>query len=73
MGDARSTVALSATTLLGRLNEQLWEIDSTLSSSHDKLARYFGELLTLFEVKEKVLRSNVDLGSRNTNAETSSL
>ena len=63
-GDAKTMVTLSATTLLGRLNEQLWEIDRTLSSSHERLARYFGELLALFGVKEQELRNNVDILGR---------
>lgn len=66
---AQNMVMLSATTLLGRLNEQFWEIDSTLSSSHEKLARYFSDLLALFEVKEQELRNNADILGRAIHAQ----
>lgn len=63
-GEARSMVRLSGATLLGHLNEQFWEIDSTLSSSNEKLARYFGELLALFDVKKQELYTSVDILGR---------
>lgn len=72
-GEAQSVIAVSATTLLGRLNEQLWEANHMLSSSHEKLARYFRELLALFEAKEQELRNNVDMLGRAIHAQKTAI
>lgn len=70
---ARNTVRLSSATLLGRQSELFWEIDRTLSSSHEKIARYFGELLALFDVKERELRNNIDILGRALHAQKLSI
>lgn len=68
-GEAENMVSFSSQRLLAYMNEQFWEMDSTLTTSHEKLARYFGELLALFEVKEQELRNSVDVLGRAIHAQ----